>query len=72
VTPDGGVIYSLLKRALKVRYTLRTTPEPHFLAKVVPPLSANTTLTTGNANFKSNSVTDFEILGLGAKSHDNA
>lgn len=63
------MIYPILKGTLEMWYTLRTTPEPHLLAKIISPLSANGTLTTRDADFESHSVTDLEAIDLCSDTH---
>jgi hypothetical protein len=72
VTPDGWVIYPLLKSALVVRKGLGTAPEPHLLAEVIPAFPADGTLSTGHANLQGNTVAYAEARYLGTNSHDNA
>lgn len=52
--------------------TLCATPEAKFLAEVIPPLSADATLSASNADFKSHSVADPEACHLGADRHNLA
>ncbi len=58
MTPNSRMINSFLKRSLKMRDAFRTTPKLHFLAKVVSPFSANSTLAAWNAYFQCNSVSN--------------
>lgn len=46
MTPNSRVVNPFLKSALEVRYTLSTTPKPHLLAEVVPPLPTDAALAT--------------------------
>lgn len=69
VAPDSWMVYPLLKCSLEVRHALRTTPESHFLAKVVAPFPANGTLATWNADFERNSIANSEAINLGANAY---
>jgi hypothetical protein len=49
--------------------TLRAAPEAKFLAKVIPPLAANSTLPTGDTDLESHSVADLETSHLRSDSN---
>lgn len=60
----------LLERPLEMRHALRTTPESHLLAEIVPPFSANRALAARNADFKRNSVANSEAIDLRTNAHN--
>jgi hypothetical protein len=72
VTPDSGVIDPLLQGPLEMWHTLRTTSKPHLLAKVIPPFPTDLTLTTRNADFESDSVSDREAIDLWSNAHHHS
>lgn len=49
-----------------MRYALGTTPESHLFAQIVAASSANAAFSAGNADLKSDSITNSEIGDLGA------
>lgn len=72
MTPDGRVIYPFLQCALEMGNTLCTTPEAHFLAKVISAFSADGTLAAWKANLESDSVANGEAVYLRANGHHRA
>ncbi len=60
VTPYRRMIYPLLQGSLKVRHALRTTPEPHLLAQVIPAVPADAAVAAGDAYFQRHSVSYLE------------
>lgn len=64
VTPNSRMINPLLQRPLKMRYTLRTTPKPHLLAKIIPSFPTDPTLPAWNPYFERNAVADLESIHL--------
>jgi hypothetical protein len=55
-----------------MRYTFCTTPKSHLFAQVVTAFSANATLSTGNADLESDSITNSEIGNIGTNGSNDA
>jgi hypothetical protein len=72
ITPLGRVIDPLLQRPLEMRKALPTTPKPHLLANIIPPLLTPRALLARNADFECDFVTDLEIRYGGADGGDDA
>ncbi len=66
------MIDPLLKSSLEVRHALGATSEFHLLAKIIPPFPAYSTLTTRNANFERNTVSDRKARNLWPNGHNYA
>jgi hypothetical protein len=58
------MVDSLLQGPLEVRYTLRTAPEYHLLAEVIPPFPTDATLAAWYAYLERNSVSNAEAIDL--------
>jgi hypothetical protein len=69
MTPNRRMVDPLLKCALEMWHALRTTPESHLLAEVIPSFPTDTTLPTWNANLQSHSVANGEAMDLWADAH---
>ncbi len=72
MTPSRRMVDPLLKSSLEVRYTLCTASELHLLAKIIPAFPTYSTLTTRNANFERNTVSDRKARNLWPNSHNYA
>lgn len=72
MAPLGRMIYFLLQSPLKMRYALGTTPEPHFLAKIVSASPADSTLSARNSHLKRDSVADSKVAHIWPNCNDDA
>jgi len=63
------MVDSFLERSLEMGDTFGTTPEPHFLAEIIPSFPADSTLATRNSNLERNSITKNEAIDLGPNSY---
>lgn len=72
VAPDSWVVDLLLKCALVVRVALSTAPEAQLLAKVITSFTADSALSAGHTDFKSNAVAYLEASDVGPYSHNLA
>ena len=71
MTPNRRMVNPLLQCSLKMRHTLRTTPEPHLLTKVIPSFPADRALSAGNSYFKGDTVADAEVVDMGSDGYDD-
>ena len=71
VAPDRWVIDPLLQSSLEMRHALRTTPESHLLAEVIPPFPAYCALSAWDSDLESNAVADAEAIDSGANAYDD-
>jgi hypothetical protein len=55
-----------------MRIRFGTTPETQLFAQIVPAFAASAAVSTGNANLKSNSVSQLEAVHLGTNSNNFA
>ena len=62
MAPNCRMVDSLLQSPLKVRYALRTTPESHLLAEIIPSFPADTTLATWYSYLERYSITNTEAI----------
>lgn len=64
VTPRSWVVDPVLQCALGMREALRTTPEPHAFADVIPPFFAPLTCLARLADFECHLVSNAEVLDV--------
>ena len=55
-----------------MRHALRTTPESHLLAEIIPSFSADAALATRYAHLERHSVTNTEAIDLWSDRHDDS
>lgn len=72
MAPHSRVVDSLLQRPLEMRKALCTASEAHLLAKVVPPLAADTALSTRHTYLEGDAITNGEAAYLRTNGDDNA
>ena len=72
MAPLSRMVYSLLQSPLEMGYALGTAPEPHFLAKIVSALPADSTLSARNSHLERDSVADSEVAHIWPNCNDNA
>ena len=72
MTPDGWVVYSLLKGALVVGEALRAASEAHAFAEVVSAFSADVALEARDTDLEGNPIADAQPSHLGPDGHNLA
>jgi len=72
MAPDSRMVNPLLQCTLEMRVRFGAAPEPHALAKVIPPLEADSALAAWNADLERHAVAHFEARDLGPDGDNHA